>query len=307
MTARDAGRVLLRWGLPAVAVGYLAWLFGGADPTRLLQDLTLAALAVAAVSAIIYGFAFHLLALAWAVTLKRLSDASVDLPSLIRGYAVANFAKYLPGSVLHYVGRQVVAARLGCAQKVAAQATAMEMAFHLLASGILLALLLPFAYAELGWLASVAPLWNAAWPLLLIVAVGGLAFLCFRFLRRGARPAPDLRIAVAVLCLQLVFFTLATAIGLWLAVILLAPPLASLPAVAFAFLFSWLVAFVVPGAPGGLGVREACLATALQPYGDLATILLLVTLSRIVLVAGEGLFALAAHLLWSRARRAVTA
>ena len=64
---------------------------------------------------------------------------------------------------------------------------------------------------------------------------------------------------------------------------------------------------MVPGAPGGLGVREACLAAALQPYGDLAAILLLVALSRLVLVAGEGFFALTAHLLWRRARRAVTA
>lgn len=307
MTARHAGRFLLRWGLPLVAAGYLTWLLASSDPARFLEILSPAMVAVAAVCAIVYGGAFHLLALAWGLALRRFAGVPVDLASVARGYALANFAKYLPGSVFHYVGRQVVAARLGCTQKAAAQATATEMGFHLLAAGVLLALLLPFSYGELGWLASVGPIWEAAWPLLLAALAGGFGFLVLRLLRRGGRLGLHLRIAGTMLSLQLVFFTVATGIGAWLAFVLLAPPPESLPAIAFAFLFSWLVAFVVPGAPGGLGVREACLAAALQAHGDLAVILLLVGLSRLVLVVGEGFFALTAHLLWSRAQRAVTA
>jgi len=300
-------RYLLRWGLPAAAVGYLAYLLVKSDPTRLLEGLTPAVLFVAAVSAVIYAIAFHLLAVAWGLTLARFAAAAVDLRVAVQGYALANFAKYLPGNVFHYVGRQVVASRLGCSQLSAAQATATEIAVHLAASGLLLALLLPFSFAELAWMAGVVPEWWAAWPLLLLPAAGAIAWRYFR--RRGgaAWPHVSLRLAATLLLLQLVFFTLATAIGAWLALTLLAAPLTSLPAIAFAFLFSWLVAFVVPGAPGGLGLREACLAAALQPYGDLATIVLLVALSRIVLVAGEGLFALSAYMLALRARPAATA
>jgi hypothetical protein len=96
-------------------------------------------------------------------------------------------------------------------------------------------------------------------------------------------------------------------IGAWLAISLLQAPLSSLPAIAFAHLLAWLVAFVTPGPPAGLGVREACLAAALHAYGEPSTILVVVALSRIVLVAGDGLFAITAHFLRSKASRPATA
>jgi len=55
------------------------------------------------------------------------------------------------------------------------------------------------------------------------------------------------------------------------------------------FAIAWLAGFVVPGAPGGLGVREAILVAGLSPvYGE-PTALALTVASRLCFIVGDGL------------------
>src|SRR3546814_3142953 len=124
-------------------------------------------------------FPYTTLFRSWGLTLRRFAAAPLDLLEVIDAYALANFAKYLPGSVFHYVGRQVAAARMGCGQKAAAKATALEITVHLVTAGCLLGLLLPFA-TDLAWLQPVIDHATALWPLLLLAAAGGGGAFLYR-------------------------------------------------------------------------------------------------------------------------------
>ncbi|MGF1592108.1 MAG: hypothetical protein ACFCUW_02445 [Kiloniellaceae bacterium] len=295
---------ILTWVLPIAAAAYLAYLLAESDLPRLLGYLQADSLTIAAVTAVFYGVALYLLAGAWAATLRHLAPGPVDLVAAIRAYTLSTFAKYLPGNVFHYAGRQIAVARMGHGQKAPAQATVVEISGHLVAAGCLLAILLPFASNDLAWL---GPLLGN-WPLVLltIAAVAGTATLLLR--RRGIRlwPALPLRLLGCLFLIQFTFFALAVLLGALLAANMLGLPVASLPAIAFAYLLAWLVGFLTPGAPGGLGVREACLVAALQGYGDLSAILAFAALSRAALLSGEVLFTLSGLLLTPKAPRAAT-
>lgn len=290
---------VLSWVLPVAAIAYLGFALAENDIDRLLSHFGPDSLAVAAAAAVVYGAALYLLAFSWSTTLQHLATNPVNLEMAVRVYAFSTFAKYLPGNVFHYAGRQIAAARLGYGQKATAQASAVEIAGHLLVAGVLLLALLPFAAGELEWLHSLNPEVLGYWPLALPGAalLGGIALLILT--RRGHKLLPVLgrRLLGFVGSLQAAFFVLATLLGVWLAQIVLGPPAGSLPSIAFAYLLAWLVGFMTPGAPGGLGVREACLVAALGAYGDLSAILAFAALSRAALLAGEGFFALSGFLL----------
>lgn len=64
--------------------------------------------------------------------------------------------------------------------------------------------------------------------------------------------------------------------------------------IAACFVIAWLLGLVVPGAPAGIGIREAVLLGLLSHTIDSDTALIAVTLSRIVTAGGDTLFWLAA-------------
>jgi uncharacterized membrane protein YbhN (UPF0104 family) len=54
---------------------------------------------------------------------------------------------------------------------------------------------------------------------------------------------------------------------------------------------AWLLGFVVPGAPAGLGIREVVMIAMLEPSFGEANALLLALLYRITTVGGDAAFA----------------
>jgi glycosyltransferase 2 family protein len=56
---------------------------------------------------------------------------------------------------------------------------------------------------------------------------------------------------------------------------------------------AWVLGFVVPGAPGGVGVREAVMIVLLEPTIGQADSVALALIYRISTTAGDALFALA--------------
>jgi len=67
----------------------------------------------------------------------------------------------------------------------------------------------------------------------------------------------------------------------------------SFVAVGAIYLFGWLVGFVVPGAPGGIGVREAVFIILLAPLVGEANALTYSIAVRLVTIGGDILFYLA--------------
>lgn len=217
----------------------------------------------------------------------------------------ANLAKYLPGNVLHFAGRQVLGARRGWPQASIAAASLLEVGLFVLLSGGLAGLALA-ATGDLGLID------HAHWLALAMVAAAlGLAAMLFSSRLTPWLPRPVARLLArlalshpAAILPALVYFMLffvGMSLITWVLYELVVDQatLADLPLVIGTFLLSWLLGFVIPGAPGGIGVREGTfvLVGGVLLGGVLPgqESLVIVALSmRLVTLAGEGLLFLVA-------------
>lgn len=273
--------------LAALAAAYVAVRFlrgeGDAAPPGIPAVLWLCAAGLS----VPYAGAHALLALAWR-TLLEMQGTSAAAAWSMRTYGLSQLAKYLPGNVAHLASRQLLGASAGVPHAVLARSALYELA-GLAAAGVLLSLpALPLIDGRLvRW---AAPPAAAAVVLAALVAVR---------LKAGVRPA-------RVLALHVIF--LLTASLVFTSLLVLTVPDAdrrlSWSAVGGAYTAAWLVGFVTPGAPAGLGVRELVLVFLLDGRAAEQDLLTAVVLSRAVTLLGDTLFFAAAACTGRRAGRA---
>lgn len=258
----------LRWLGGAVAIAGTAFVIR--EGWRLRSDVAAMAtepelFGVVLVGAFLYAAALTLLALGWAGLLRNGAEA-VPRRELVRIFAASSIAKYLPGNVFHFAGRQLLAGRLGVPQRRTAAATVTESVATLVA-GIAMA-----AVALAGTRhALVAPALLAT--IAVAVAIG----------RRRA--------LTAMLGLACAFFLVNQVLVAGIAAVLGASRADLLPLTAV-YLFSWAAGNALPGAPGGMGVREAAFVSLTDALA-LAAEPLAVTLAvamRLISLAGDTLF-----------------
>jgi len=252
----------------------------------------------------LYVGASLLLGVNWSVLVRFANGGTLPLSPSFTAHLQSQLAKYLPGNVFHLAYRHMAARTQGVGHAALGTALALE-SFLLLAVAALFGLgvvadprvraLVPWAGDVLPWLPAVAG------------ACGVLAVLGYR--RWHPRAATTARVAGAfglVLSIDAVFFLLAA-----LALRALGADGPALAPAAWAswLALAWICGYVTPGAPGGLGLREAVLVLGLGPVlgeataTSLALAYRLVTLASDVLVAAVG-FALARYLRRRPARAA---
>lgn len=170
---------------------------------------------------------------------------------------VAQIAKYLPGNIAHYVARAGLARPLGVQLSSSGLATAVEVLATLIAAALVASLALalspePIAAIDAALADRVAPA---------VFVIGG-AFLTIGGLLRWMRV--PLRAVVAAAAWLVVSFLL---IGLSFHAIVTAVAPVALPPMSTigVFAVAWAAGYVVPGAPAGLGIREAILVAWLGP------------------------------------------
>lgn len=249
-----------------------------------LQRIDPAALALALGA---YVGAGLLLALGWALLVRLASVAPVRRSPLFVGHLRAQLAKYLPGNVFHYAWRHLSARREGAGHRALALAVALESTLVIASAAIL-----AFGVVSDPRIDALAP-WarKLAWaaPLLVVAAWIGIGVVGRRggherlALTRTAGPL------AAVFVLDLAFFVLAA-----LSLRLLCDQPEALPLAAWCgwSALAWVVGYVTPGAPGGLGLREAVLVLGLAPVLGDAQALALALAYRLVTVAADGVLAL---------------
>ena len=179
---------------------------------------------------LLFAAADRALARAWTAVV----DPGNSLPprDMARIYARGVLMKYLPGSIFQYVSRQVEGAKTGIEHKLLARSVVVEVGLHLVSSMSVAAACLTFERAPVVAVVAAALVVGAA----LAARRPLLTALAFQILAFGAFALAAALIGAAVL-----------------------PTGASLAHFAALFLLAWLAGFVVPVAPGGIGVREAAL------------------------------------------------
>lgn len=225
--------------------------------------------ALACAYAVING----LLALGWHLLLRQRKERQPLIWSL-RVYALTQLSKYIPGNIFQFAGRQIMGATAGLGQKSLLYASAMEVLFLVLAALCFVPVLLPVAFPGILPLASV-----------------GLAASLLLFLLPGVCAMGGRRLAIAAASCA-IFVALSGAIFLGV-LTLCGGQLASghdAPTIIGAFVISWLAGLLTPGAPAGIGVREAILLLLLDDLVAESVVVTSVVTGRVVTTLGDVVF-----------------
>jgi uncharacterized membrane protein YbhN (UPF0104 family) len=197
----------------------------------------------------------------------------------LRTYATSQLAKYVPGNIFQFAGRQAIGVAAGIGNGPLAKSTALELAF-LIGGGVLFSpLVLPLfvGHAAEGAEAFAA----AAFVALTLLAIWLAARL------GGPELGAAARRYLAFLAVSGIVFAATYGIaGGELSGSLLLP-------ITGAYVLAWLAGLVTPGAPAGIGVREAVLLFLLSGIGSPPVILLAVVVGRAMTVLGDFVFYLA--------------
>ncbi|HMP90067.1 MAG TPA: hypothetical protein PJ991_07690 [Kiritimatiellia bacterium] len=240
---------------------------------------------------VVYSCSLLLMSLAWIIYLPTKPRNSLFFP-LLKMYARTSLAKYLPGNVFHFVGRQVAAAWPNLNHLILARATIMENLSLLSASGMLVLL---------SWIIHSASLSGMLMMMGIVTAGLVLPVLLYRVIKRYR---PELfpervssgqiyRILFYPFFIHVAFFAVSG--SLFFATSFLLNDAMHAPftwwLVFPVYVTSWLVGFVTPGSPGGIGVRDALLIVGMTPLIGETAALQSSLIFRVVTISGDLLFA----------------
>lgn len=220
----------------------------------------------------LYGASNLLLALGWRRLMNH-AGATISRPWAIYAYAISQLAKYVPGNIFQFAGRQALGLAAGIANAPLVRSTVYELAFLIVGGFLFSPLVLPLMLTGLpNWLGWISFVVATAIGLWLAVRIGGADF--------GAAAACYL----GFLGLSGVVFAVACGLAGGPGDVVL------YPAIAGAYVVAWLVGLVTPGAPAGIGIREAVLLFLLGALDAGPTILLAVVIGRTISVLGDLMF-----------------
>lgn len=250
-----------RWGtglILAGCVGFIGERLLRLEPAQLLEQASWPLGAAMVAAPVLFGLSDVALARGW----QALADPAgqLDQRTVHAIYGRGVLMKYLPGSVFQYVSRQFGGAGAGLEHKQLAKASVTEIGLHVAASmsvaaGCMAAAVHPLASLAAGAAVAIAAV-AARRPLARALTLQLLAF--------GGFAAAAAAVGAAVL-----------------------PAGAALAQFAAIFLLAWLAGFVIPVAPGGLGVREAALLALAAGSVDAPALLAAVLALRIGSILGD--------------------
>lgn len=213
------------------------------------------------------------LALAWRAVLSA-EGTYITRRWAVATYATTHVARYIPGNIFHYAGRQAVGMAAGLSGRSLAKASLLELVM-VGACGALLGLYaVPLLLPALG-----VPAW--------LLAVSCIVLLAPWLVRRVAGAAYARATALYLIYLVASAGTFITVV--WVRGAIMPAGAVGFAAVAGAYVAAWLIGMVTPGAPAGLGVREAVVLYFLRTSMDASTLLFAVLATRIIAVCADAL------------------
>lgn len=249
-----------------------------------------------------YALAIPITALGWLWILRMLGQPA-GYGHLAPVLAVTQFGKYLPGNIAQHIGR-VALVKPGSATM---SAVILSMVYETLLSVVVCA---HIGTLTLLW---ALPPELAEWdvikfrqPLVVLITVFAIAVLsavpkvasrvaAHRSKKRGAPLADErprnLRWNVVIGCYALYALNIAlTGGGLWLVAKALMGPNQPVPSILFmtgAFASTWILGFLAPGSPAGLGVREGILSAWFSAVMPASQAIMLILMLRVATTLGD--------------------
>ncbi len=200
----------------------------------------------------------------WLMFTRSLSGVRIPYKAAMPVYTKSNIYKYLPGNVFQYVGRNKLAADMNISHVDVACATILDILFCVFWTGVVSVILLGSRIAELL---------EKYGRNILLVGICGVFFLAaviivirlkfadkFRsYISRYAKAFEKENRPQLFSGIFYYFVHNCVSAGMYLICVMLIVPDASFREqliLTGAFMFAWIIGFVTPGAPGGIGIRE---------------------------------------------------
>jgi len=253
------------------------------------------------VAALLYACVIPLSSWAWQKLLLSFHE-SLSVKKLACIMGSTQIAKYTPGNILQHIGRFALSSKSNIKTKAYIYSVTLELGLSILASIFIacLSALLFFPNSSLGPLSAI----TLVVTLSLILAFGTIFyFVPINWLNRYTSPQNcdfrQLKGATISAFTIYSFNYLLVGTGMWL--ILASMALTneiSYSQITIAFCISWLAGLLAPGAPAGLGAREATLIIILSNQTPETSLLALILAMRVATVIGDGLcFAASTYIL----------
>lgn len=244
-----------------------------------------------------YVMSLVFLPYSWSNTISSISGISQKEAFFYHGASL--LYRYLPGNIFHYLARQAFAKKISIAQSQAVFASSLEVVGHLCVASILSCFVLYDVYDIVQNTFSL----ESKTTLIILCGIFLIIFLLARrYLRISKNRFDQLyqdiaanlgSVAISILAnafyfiangliLAFVIFSISTSEGLELSVL----------SVVGYYSFAWLLGFISPGAPAGLGVRDVLLISFFVPDLGIEISTIIVVFFRILQIGGDILFAL---------------
>ncbi|MBR4628441.1 MAG: flippase-like domain-containing protein [Ruminococcus sp.] len=244
----------------------------------------------------------------WLMFTRSLSGVRISYSAAMPVYTRSNIYKYIPGNVFQYVGRNQLAADMKISHVDVACATLLDIFFCVFWTGAVSVVLLGSRIAELMRKYGRSILLVGAAGAVLLILLIAVIRLKFRDRISGyiSRYAESLKKCDKKQLLSGIFYYSVhncVSAAMYFACMALIVPEASAKELAVltgAFMFAWIIGFVTPGAPGGIGIREGVMIfVSGEKYQD--RIMLFVLTMRIASVLAD-ISAFAVGSMYSRLR-----
>ena len=245
-------------------------------------------------ASLFFGFSIFLTSFIFRWLIYILSGAPVSLKLAVPIYCGSNLYKYLPGNFMHFVGRNRLAVEVKELNHAhVALATIMDNIFLCL-SALIIAVACTYNYLiEYIKMTRVPPYaFAAAGAAAAVLCV--LAVIFRRHLRKlihkGLSILKKFNYKAMIRLLGVTALRLLALSATYLAVLaLLGQPFGPdlIIKITGIFVISWVIGFLVPGAPGGLGVREAILIMFLGKTLNQEILTVSAIVHRVVCILGD--------------------
>lgn len=247
----------------------------------------------------IYTIGIGFGAIAWAVLLKPIEEQILVLTA-IKIVFLSQAAKYIPGNVAHHIGRVVMAKHNGMGMNAILFSMFMETLWVISIASLLALIALWTVGSHVFMGIHQIPEW---WTLGLLMVLSMLTPLIghrlFEYaarwwaLRTGinfkALKMPPLTTFWLVGFLYVLNYLILGVVMLIIATQVFGTHDGGILLLTGIFAVAWIVGFITPGAPAGLGVREVLLVAALTPIYGNETAIGITAVLRVVTVLGDGM------------------
>ena len=243
----------------------------------------------------LYALHIALLPISWKNIIYMITGKNLPLISVQKTFCKANLMKYIPGNIFQYVGRNEIAIEYDLSHKKVALTTVLDIGANVL--GVLIISLVGYMSGWQSWLdnnrQNVSLIIKIALIVLAVFVILGILLRkhLIRFWKKICSYFTIRNFKIYLKCV-LIYMFFAVYTGLIYVVILqqiLNMPISyrDFPILVGAYLLSWLLGFLMPGAPGGIGIREAALTLFLAGRYDIDGVLLGIIIYRLINTIGD--------------------